>query len=389
MAPWCPVIWANWGAPAVTVGVMPMSSETYLPPRSGGATYGFFSIRSYLLLLIAAILVPMLVLAAVLAWQYAAAARRTIEAQRLDVANNLTNLVDREIGAMAGFLSGFSISPRFQAGEPIIVQRVTSVARERGFQMLAVYDRAGQLVFASPADDKALAASAERAGVAEVVGGRKIFVSDLQVSATAKPGLFFISVPVIIDGRVALVLSGGVEPQRLQGLFAEAGLRDEWSAGITDRTGVIVARSRQPEVYVGHPAQQPMIAAALGSQSSGLFDVVSRDGIEVKNSFQRSALTGWTAGVAVPASVVNAPLWTTAIILIAVGLCFTLLSLLLASLVASRITRAVHQIGQAVVAFATGDVVPLPTKTLAELRDVLRVIEGTAAMGGSRAFLKR
>ena len=111
---------------------------------------------------------------------------------------------------MAGFLSGFSISPRFQAGEPIIVQRVTSVARERGFQMLAVYDRTGQLVFASPADDKALVASAERAGVAEVVGGRKVFVSDLQANATAKPGLFFISVPVVVDGRVALVLSGGV-----------------------------------------------------------------------------------------------------------------------------------------------------------------------------------
>lgn len=370
-------------------GVMPMSSETYLPPRSSGATSGFFSIRAYLLLLIAAILVPMLVLAAALAWEYAAAARRTIEAQRLDVANNLTNLVDREIGAMAGFLSGFAISPRFQAGESVIVQRVTSVARERGFETLSVYDRTGQLLFASPADDKALVAPAERVGVAEVVGGRKIFISDLQVSATAKPGLFFISVPVVVDGRVTLVVSGGVAPQRLQGLFAEAGLRNEWSAGITDRTGVIIARSRQADVYVGQPAQKPMVDAALGSQTSGLFDVVSRDGIEVKNSFQRSALTGWTAGVAVPASVVNAPLLTTALILTAVGLCFTLLALLLASLVASRITRAVYQIGQAVVAYASGDVVPLPTKTLAELRDVLRVIEGTAAMGRGRAFLQR
>ena len=371
------------------VGVMPMSSETYSPSRSGAPGYGFFSIRSYLLLLIAAILVPMLTLAAVLAWQYAGASRRTIEAQRLDVANNLTSLVDREIAAMAGFLSGLSISPRFQAGEPLIVQVITNVARERGFQVLGVYDRTGHLLFAASADDQALLTSAESAGVAEVVGGRKVFVSDLQVSTIAKPGLFFISVPVVIDGRVALVLSGGVAPQRLQGLFAEAGLRNEWSAGIADRTGMIVARSRQPEVYVGHPGQQPMVEAALGSQTSGQFDVVSREGIEIKNSFQRSALTGWTASVAVPASIVNAPLWTTALILAAVGLCFTLLSLLLASLVAGRITRAVYQIGQAVVAYASGDVVSLPTKTLAELRDALRVIEGTAAMGRGRTILRR
>ena len=56
-----------------------MSPTGYLPPRPQ-AMYGFVSIRSYLLLLIAAILIPMLALAAVLAWQYAPAARRTIEA---------------------------------------------------------------------------------------------------------------------------------------------------------------------------------------------------------------------------------------------------------------------------------------------------------------------
>jgi len=71
---------------------------------------GFFTIRSYLLLMIAAIILPMMALVAILAWDYGAAGRRTIEAERLDVANNLMHLMDREIQANEGFLAGVAAS---------------------------------------------------------------------------------------------------------------------------------------------------------------------------------------------------------------------------------------------------------------------------------------
>ena len=365
-----------------------MSVQTPPTSRSGDA-YGRFSIRSYLLLLIAAILAPMLALAGVLAWHYGVAARQTIEAQRLDVANNLTNLIDREIGSMAGFLSGLSISPAFRSGDPHFLETITQLVRERGFEVLGVYDRNGRLLFALPADRRLSMPAAEAARIAETVASGKPMVSELQAGVDAKPGLFFISVPATVDGQGALVVTGGVAPRRLQGLFAEAGLREGWRAGIVDRTGVILARSLDPERYVGRLAQRPMVEAARGAQLSGLFDVVSREGVDIRNSFQRSTFTGWTAGVAVPASVVNAPLWWTTIILAAISLCFTLFSLLLGALVASRITHAVYLLGRAVLAFVTGEPVSLPTATLFELRDVLRVVEATAAMGRKDAHLQR
>ena len=129
-----------------------------------------------------------------------------------------------------------------------------------------------------------------------------------------------------------------------------------------------------------------MAAAAKGEAPSGLFDVVDRDGIDVRNSFYRSPLSGWTAGVAVPAAVVNAPMWHTVMILVVAAVFFIVVSLVLALLVAHRITRAVRQLGQAVVAFATGEPVSVPATTLAELRDVLSLIEGTAAVGPSRPY---
>lgn len=362
-----------------------MSLEAQPPSRATGPSYGF-SIRTHLLRLIAAVILPMLALAGVLAWYYGSAARQTIEAERLDVANNLANLLDREIGTLGGFLNGLSISPGFRSGDAGVVEVTAALARERGFEVLALFDRAGALQLVVPPQARDLLVSGAAAGVPEVIGGRSLYLSDLKEVAAAKPGLFFLSVPVVVDGRVAYVLSGGVSPKRLQALFAEAGLRPGWGGGIVDRSGILVARSRDANLYVGKPAQPPMAAAAKGEAPSGLFDVVDRDGIDVRNSFYRSPISGWTAGVAVPASVVNAPMWQTAMILAVAAAFFILVSLLLALLVARRITQAVHQLGQAVVAFATGEPVAVPATTLTELRDVLSLIEGTAAVGPSRPY---
>lgn len=382
---------ANWGAPAFVARVVPMSSETVLQTsRTTKWARGLMSIRSYLLLLLAVTLVPMLALAGVLAWYYGDAARRTIEAQRLDVANNITILLDREVLSIAGFLGGLSISPGFQAGDANIVRVVADNAAARGVQTLSLYDRTGRLVVGAPADRQGKVASPEVVGVAEILRGRQLFVSGYEAGANPKAALFYVSVPVMVDGQVAMVLTAGMSPLRFQSLFAEAGMREGWRRGVVDRNGIIIARSLDPDSWIGNPAQQPMIDAARGTPSSGLFDVMARDGgFMVKNSFLRSPITGWTAAVAVPATVVNEPLVSTAIILGLSDICFVLLSVLLGTLIAGRIAHAVYQLGHAVVAFANGDSVLLPGNTITELRGVLRVIKSTSAMGRNRSSIPR
>jgi len=360
------------------------------PLPSGGRLAGLFTIRSYLLLMIAAIIIPMMALVAILAWDYGAAGRRTIEAERLDVATNLMHLMDREIQATTGFLNGVATSIALQSSIPRIADSVMSAAMSSGFRMLAIHDPAGRMVFAVPAMPGAALATSQGLGVPEVVASRKPFVSDfLAGDGEFKPGLFFVSVPVLVDGQVAFVLSGGLMPQRLQPLLAEAGLREDWQAGIVDRKGVMLARSQRPDLYVGGLAQTPMVEIARSTRSAGLFDVVSRDGVEVKNSFQRSPISGWTAAVAVPAAVVNAPLYRTALSMAAVGLALTLLSLVLGWMVANRISRAVQQLGAAAAAFASGHAVPLPTSMLTELQDVKQAMEVSAARAQAREAMAR
>lgn len=349
-------------------------------PDSPNQPRHYSSVRTYLLLLVVAILVPMLALAATISWYYVDAARQTIAAQRLDVANNLNNLVEREIGLLAGFLEGLAASKAFLAGEPEAVDMASQMAAARGLESVAVFDSSKRLLFASATGARRQAAPLpDRIGIGQALAQNRMVASELQ-SEPGGPHLFFVSVPVSMSGRPTVVVSGAVAVSGLQKLFAEAGLREGWRAGIVDRAGTIVARSREPEVYVGRLSQRPMIEAAQGRESSGLFDVVSRDGMEIRNSFRRSPITGWTVGVAVPAPIENAPYWSAGLSLGAASMCLILLGLSLAAGVAYRITYAVRTIGRAVVAFATNDSVPIPRATLLEFRDVWRLIESLSAV---------
>ena len=341
---------------------------------------GVLSIRGYMMLLIAAILLPMLTLVAIVAWEYGTAARHTIEAQRLDVANNLRILIDREIDHTAGFLDGLSSAPGLRNGNTQVIERVSTMVRTRGFHALAAYDLAGHPLFGSPEGSQTV--PAESIGLAEIASGKKVFVSNLIANAGEKPGLYFVSVPMFADGQLVAVLTGGLPAARLQRLFAESGLtqRTGWSAGIIDRTGILLARSKNPEKMVGLPAQRPMYDFARGTTLRGLYQVVDRDGINVKNAYERSASSSWSVSVAVPTVIVDAPLWRNALTMTVIGVVLTLVSLLLAFMVASHLSRAIQRLGIAAVAIASGDVVRMPGSNISELRDVSRSIEVTGAV---------
>jgi hypothetical protein len=349
----------------------------FYPSLLDRSSNGGLSLSSYMMLLIAAIMLPMLALVAIVARDYGTAARRTIEAERLDVANNIRILIEREVDRTAGFLDGLSSAPGLRNDRADVIARVAETARRRGYRSLAVYDMTGRQIFAST-EAAAPGVTAESVGLAEIKAGRKVFVSNLIAEAGEKPGLYFISVPMIEDGVVVAMLTAGLPPRRLQRLLFEAGLREGWSAGIVDRDGIILARSRMAETYVGKPAQEPMVRAARGPAASGLFDVSDRDGILVKNAFERSSV-GWMVGVAVPAVIVDAPLWHTALIMTGMGILLTLVSLLLALLVAGHLSRAIRRLGIAAVAIASGDRVRMPASNITELRNASRSIEVTGA----------
>ena len=343
------------------------------PPLHDRSPAGGLSLSGYMMLLTAAIMLPMLALVAIVAWDYGHAARRTIEAQRLDVASNIKMLVDREIDHTIGFLEGISNAPGLRNGNTRIIDRVTAMARRRGIAVLAVYGTDGKVMMNS---SSAPVPPAEQLGLSQIVAGRPHTVSGL-IETDEKPGLYFVSVPMLVDGKVAAMLTAGMPPGHLQSLLVEAGVREGWTSSIVDRNGVLLARGKDADLWVGKEAFAKMRDAARGNVPSGLFDEVNREGTMVNNSFERSVASGWIAGVGVPTALVEAPLWRTAATMAVIGLALTVLSLVLAFMVAGQLSRAIRRMGIAAVAIASGDAVRMPESNIAELRDVSRSMEVT------------
>jgi hypothetical protein len=324
--------------------------------------------------LIAVVMLPMLCLVAIIAWNYGHAARRTIEAQRLDIANNIRIMIDREIDRTVGFLDGLSIAPGLRANNALIVNRVIAMARERGFVTLVLYDLDGQPMVNSIAPFRPLLA--ERMGLSAIKAGAPHFVTGY-VDTVEKPGLYFVSVPVRDGARTVAMMTGGLPPGRLQPLLADAEAPPGWTVSIVDRAGILLARGKEAERYVGVEAWGSIATAARGAATDGLFSESNREGNSIENSFQRSVTSGWVAGVGVPTEIVEAPLWRTAMIMTVIGIVLTLASLMLAFAIASHFSRAVRRLGIAAVAIASGDAVRMPDSNIAELRDVSLSMEVT------------
>ena len=131
------------------------------------------------------------------------------------------------------------------------------------------------------------------------------------------------------DGKPPLGLAVIMQPKIFQPLIAEAMLPGGWLAGIVDRNGNFVARSRDHDSNVGRKAS-PGFQAVARASPEGLHEFPSLEGEPIANAHVTSRLSGWALGLAAPISLFEAPVRRTAIAAALWGLAATLLSLALA-----------------------------------------------------------
>jgi signal transduction histidine kinase/CheY-like chemotaxis protein len=117
---------------------------------------------------------------------------------------------------------------------------------------------------------------------------------------------FLVRVPVLRDGRVVYVLSAWITAEAFGSVLRQqVSVPDEWVRGVVDATGVVVARSREPERYVGQKGT-PGFLARYDVAPEGVYRDVALDGTPVYGAYSHAATSQWVAGVAVPAPIVDA-----------------------------------------------------------------------------------
>jgi C4-dicarboxylate-specific signal transduction histidine kinase len=189
--------------------------------------------------------------------------------------------------------------------------------------------------------------------VEQVVTSGQPFVSDLTIGATTQKPTVVLAYPVRqAGGAIVGVLDFGIDLSRLQTLFASIPLPEGSVITLTDRRGLILARSRDAERFIGTTLEVP---PSEGSGSPHMLPVRDRDGVERLMASANVDRAGWVMSVGIPRSVVwdrEWPLWRRNIAIVSI---VVLSSLLLWLRIGRRLSHQLSELRDAAGRIAKGD----------------------------------
>lgn len=132
-------------------------------------------------------------------------------------------------------------------------------------------------------------------------GADRMLVSDMFMAPIGKRPDYTIQLPVKIDGRIRYFVLMGINVASLQSLMERQHFRKSWIVTVVDRQGMVQARSRTPERFVGKPASPATLRRLQAGQEG---DWVSRtlDDIDARAFFNTVPASGWRVLISIPNS---------------------------------------------------------------------------------------
>ena len=338
-----------------------------------------FGIQARLTMLAVATALPLVALASF-------ATLRMVDDQRLqiqqDVQQKVEDLladVDRQISAIQGELQVLAVSPSLREGDfSAFDQQMRAALKIRGTSIVLHDTKGQQLLSTNRPFGEPLPRATNTEMHDRVVATGKPQISDLIMGAVLRRPILVIGVPVFRDGQVVYVLAMGLGPEILSSLLKEQSLSPDWTAGILDRKGIIVARNRELDRFLGKSAS-PMLLEAMREPAENWVPNVTSDGIPVYSTFRRSPITGWTVAIGLPREFVDAPLRRAHLLALGGGAAALALSLVSGWWMARAIRRPVEALTSATKALGRGETVDPLRGGVRELDEVGNELRNTAA----------
>lgn len=332
-----------------------------------------FSLKTLLLLALIAVSLPPAVLAASVVFKLAASQEATLEAgvrQRVDA---IATVTDRYFDSVASVLQAVSVSVSLQRGD-LETFRTTAQALVHTDALaggLALLSTGGSILLEAPgsASTQGLEANA-RDVVERVVRTSRPAVSNLFGSDSMRTAAVAVADPVFRSGALAYVILTLVPAVNLDALLHGQHLPSDWIAALVDRNGIIVARTRDPDRYVGRPANPGFMSHVIGE--SGGFINVNLDRVEVYGAFRKSPETGWLSAIGLLRSSLVAPVQHSLAWLVGGSLVAVLVALGIGAWATRRILAPVRVITSAAHAIGEGHVPVAAPTGVAELTEIGR-----------------
>ncbi|HEY6912490.1 MAG TPA: ATP-binding protein, partial [Myxococcales bacterium] len=349
------------------------------------------TIRTHLLLLVAAAVVPVFAFAVLVS---VALVRHERDKQRtgaMDQARAMITAVDAELRGSIATLRALSASRALASGDlsGFHASAARALHTQPGWLDISLSEPGGRQVVDVATDPGTVpAAAADAADVARVASTLEPQVGNVVVDKLlGQPGVP-VRVPVIREGKAVWVLTALVRPDAFRDLILQQHLAAGWVSGIVDRDLKFVARV--PEVPLGSSASSAFMAAARRS-SEGWYRGLTVEGTDTFTAHITSPFSGWTIGLAVPTSDVEAAARHSAWIM-SVGAVLSLgLAVLAALFVGRRVADPVGSLAAA--ARSLGEGKEIPVETPYDVREISAVAtalqEASTAIRDRQALLRR
>lgn len=208
-------------------------------------------------------------------------------------------------------------------------------------------------------------------------------VSNLYYGRITQAPLIAITVPVFRQGKIKYALAAPMSPRAIVQLVSQQMINPEWTATIIDKNAVVIGRTKDFDKFLGRTAT-PLFAATTRQASEGTWRDVGPEGSTVYGGFHRSELSGWSVGLAIPASVAEAPYRRSLVSIAIASVLLLVAGLAFAFFIGRRIARSIGALFDAAEALGHGAIPQASASSIIEVSEVARALE-KAGVERSRA----
>ena len=340
-------------------------------------------IRSQLLLMAAAILIPVILAAGLGLGTIREDGRRAALRGLSETARATALMVDREVQGSLSALKALGSSPNLETGNFKAFYEQAAAFNVRGETWTVLFDDKGVMLVHTGVPHGTILPPSRPASVEQtknILTSQKPLITDLIVGVVTGTVLTAVNVPASAAGGRSFVLARVFAVDYWKKEAFQANRPADWITGVIDRKGIVIARSFMAHELVGKPARPGLVAAAAASHE-GMIRHTTLEGVDSYNAYTHSALTGWTIGVAAPVSSIEAAANSAVWLAVAGMLAAVAVAALAVAAFGRRFIRAIEGASRSAMALGRGQ------QTVVEHTDIEEVNALNHALVGAGVLL--
>lgn len=251
----------------------------------------------FLALSIIALAVPLLVLLGLEAVRISSSERARLVGDASRTAERIASDLDQTLNGYLAILESLATTPALAEDDFATVYKQADAALQSRGLFAFLRDTKGQQLFNTRVSYGTALPKSANFDLSPFSNNRP-YVSDIVTSEVTKKAILAVSVPVLRGSKLRYVLSLSIEPERLKELLDRQKVPPEWRATITDRKGIVIARTRLHDAFVGKRLKTPLEPGESGSGTD-------LEGRSVIWSSAPSHVSGWSVHISIPSKVVD------------------------------------------------------------------------------------